>query len=318
MNRKVHVRSRTDAFCHEAAMYSGADGFLHATLPFISEALHAREPILVAVGQPKIRRLRSALGADADQVRFVDMDLIGANPARIIPAWLRFVAERPDADRRVWGVGEPIGPDCNGELLFEAQLHESLLNVAFARTPRFHLLCPYDAEALNPAIIEEAHRSHPVIRSDDGRRESPVCRDLATLAAPCARPLARAPLRSREVPFYGPRGLLWIRRFVLRRASAAGLGSARANDLVLAVNELLANSLVHGGGRGVLRIWEDPHSLICEVADRGHIDEPLVGRFPPARDEGGGWGLWLANQVCDLVQIRSNGKGTLVRVHMRR
>jgi hypothetical protein len=32
----------------------------------------------------------------------------------------------------------------------------------------------------------------------------------------------------------------------------------------------------------------------------------------------GGFGVWLANQVCDLVQIRSVAAGTVVRLHMRR
>ena len=32
----------------------------------------------------------------------------------------------------------------------------------------------------------------------------------------------------------------------------------------------------------------------------------------------GGYGLWLANQLCDLVQIRSLPAGTAVRLHMRR
>ena len=30
-----------------------------------------------------------------------------------------------------------------------------------------------------------------------------------------------------------------------------------------------------------------------------------------------GRGLWLANQLCNLVQIRSSPEGTTVRLHMR-
>jgi hypothetical protein len=30
-----------------------------------------------------------------------------------------------------------------------------------------------------------------------------------------------------------------------------------------------------------------------------------------------GWGLWMVNQVCDLVEIRSGDWGTDVRLHMR-
>jgi anti-sigma regulatory factor (Ser/Thr protein kinase) len=30
----------------------------------------------------------------------------------------------------------------------------------------------------------------------------------------------------------------------------------------------------------------------------------------------GGRGLWMANQVCDLVRIRSGATGTAIRLHM--
>ena len=58
--------------------------------------------------------------------------------------------------------------------------------------------------------------------------------------------------------------------------------------------------------------------LICEVRDGGRIDDPLAGRRRPSAAQVGGYGLWLANQVCDLVQLRSVPQGMVVRVHMRR
>ncbi len=30
----------------------------------------------------------------------------------------------------------------------------------------------------------------------------------------------------------------------------------------------------------------------------------------------GGRGLWLANRLCDLVQVRSGEQGTVVRLHV--
>jgi anti-sigma regulatory factor (Ser/Thr protein kinase) len=84
---------------------------------------------------------------------------------------------------------------------------------------------------------------------------------------------------------------------------------------VLAVHEIAANSIRHGGGRGTLRVWRDGGSLVCEIRDRGHIRDPLVGRTRPLPNATGGRGLWIANQICDLVQIRSTAAGTVVRVH---
>jgi hypothetical protein len=53
------------------------------------------------------------------------------------------------------------------------------------------------------------------------------------------------------------------------------------------------------------------------VSDAGHFDDPLVGRIRPTPVQLYGRGLWLVNQFCDLVQIRSAGDGSVVRVHMR-
>ncbi|HWD08171.1 MAG TPA: ATP-binding protein, partial [Actinomycetota bacterium] len=57
--------------------------------------------------------------------------------------------------------------------------------------------------------------------------------------------------------------------------------------------------------------------LIFQVEDRGLIDNPLAGRVRPAPDGEHGYGLWLVNQICDLVQIRSGPAGTVVRLHIR-
>ena len=82
-----------------------------------------------------------------------------------------------------------------------------------------------------------------------------------------------------------------------------------------AINELATNSLQHGGGQGELRVWTDDGWLLCEVSDQGHLTEPLACRLPPAPD--GGAGLWLANQLTDLLQIHSSPAGTVVRVHQK-
>ena len=84
------------------------------------------------------------------------------------------------------------------------------------------------------------------------------------------------------------------------------------------MNEVATNSLRHAAGAGVLRVWEEPHGLVCEVRDSGSFDVPLAGRERPVPGQLGGYGLWLANQLCDLVQIRSLPAGTVVRLHMRR
>ena len=47
---------------------------------------------------------------------------------------------------------------------------------------------------------------------------------------------------------------------------------------MLAVNELVTNTIRHAGGRGVLRTWCENGTFLVEVADDGHIEDPLAGR----------------------------------------
>jgi anti-sigma regulatory factor (Ser/Thr protein kinase) len=107
-----------------------------------------------------------------------------------------------------------------------------------------------------------------------------------------------------------------VRALVLKQAKEAGLAEGRANDLVLAVSEVAANTLRHTRSSGTLAIWHDEDEVVCEIHDEGTIADPLVGRRRPARDANGGHGLWIVRQVCDLVELTSDASGTTVRMHM--
>jgi hypothetical protein len=67
----------------------------------------------------------------------------------------------------------------------------------------------------------------------------------------------------------------------------------------------VANTYRHTGGGGVLWVWPAGQELICQIRDSGHIAHPLAGRQPPAPGGAGGLGLWIAHQICDLVEIRT-------------
>jgi len=120
----------------------------------------------------------------------------------------------------------------------------------------------------------------------------------------------------RELAF-DVRALASLRHAIAGWADAAMLDRGSAEDLVLAVNELASNSVRHGGGRGTLRYWREAQALVCEVHDAGHIEDPHVGRTRPGPKAHSGRGLWLVNQLCDEMQIRSSRAGTVVRVVKR-
>jgi anti-sigma regulatory factor (Ser/Thr protein kinase) len=296
-------------FRHEAVFYAGPEAFLDDVAPFVEEGVAAGEPVMVALEAPKLRALRERLGGAAERVELVDMGDIGHNPACIIPAWRDFVAGRSGPLR---GVGEPIWPGRSPAELVECQCHEALLNHAFADTDGFHLLCPYDAAHLDREVIEEAERSHPWV----GTAESARYRGGDGVPPQLSAPLPEAPGDPDE------HRIEWetlgrIRALVAEHARQAGVSELRAGDLVLATHEAATNSIRHAGGEGTLRVWHDRDTVVCEVSDRGRLDEPLAGRARPTLDDEGGWGLWLANQLCDLVQLRTLPEGNVVRLHLR-
>jgi anti-sigma regulatory factor (Ser/Thr protein kinase) len=302
----------TDAFRHEALLYAGEDEFVEATSSFVRAGLPAGEPTFVVVGRRKIDRLREALGGDADAVYFADMGQVGRNPARIIPAWREFVSTQAAPGVRLRGVGEPIVAGHEADELVECQRHESLLNLAFADAESFWLVCPYDIESLEPAVIDEARRSHPYVVPGAGRGESAEYEAVAaTFDAPLSEPVDVAAELHFEA---GP--LEALRRVVVDQAARAGLARGRIVDLLVAVDEVVRNSVRHGGGRGILRIWQQGRRVVCEIRDRTRIDDPLADRDLPSPESTVGRGLWIANQLCDLVQVRSFPTGTVVRLHV--
>jgi len=305
-----------DSFRHEALFYSGDDEFVERCGGFIREALAADEAILVAVAAPKIDRLREALGDQADAVQFADMNEIGVNPARIIPVWQEFACTHAGGSHAARGIGEPISPARGADELIECQRHESLINLAFGPGPAWWLVCPYDTSALEPSVIEEARRSHPVVSDARGATRSADYPGVEQLGSPFAGRLPEPNAEPRELSFdvYGLRS---VRQLTRDLATGFGLAGSRTTDLVLAVNEIATNSICHGGGSGRLRIWGDAGELVCQVEDQGHIDRPLAGRIAPEPGQTNGHGLWLANHLCDLVEVRSSPAGTVVRMHMR-
>ena len=304
-------------FRHEALLYAGDDEFVERAAAFIRDGVAEGEPTLVVVDARKIARLREALGADADAVQFADMHELGKNPARIIPAWHDFVDRHAGSGARLRGIGEPIFPERDGDELVECQRHESLLNLAFADAPPFWLLCPYDTTALEADVVDEARRSHPFVASAAGQEPSPTYAGLEGATATLDAPLSEPPVDAAELQFEA--GTLdALRRVVADHAADAGLPESRRVDLVVAANEVATNSVKYGGGHGVLRIWSDARRLICEVRDRGRLDDPLVDRRLPVDDKPHGRGLWIANQLCELVQVRSRGGETVVRLHVAR
>lgn len=303
---------RTDRFEHEAMFYRGDADFLAGLLPFVRAGLEAGEAVVVAEPTGRLEQLRDALGSEAGAVDFLDMADVGANPARIIAVWAAALERHTGEGRRLRGVGEPAFAGRRTAELVECRLHELLLNHAFDDGPGWRLLCPYDQEHLPRAVTQAAQRTHPVCSTPGSRRPSPGYapgRHRAAFAEALPAP-GDAVLRGA----FGPADVPAARRTVAQWARSCGLAEDRVAVLELAASELATNSIRHGGGAGTVAMWLDGSAAVVEVRDAGVLTDPLAGRRMPEPGQEGGRGLYLVNQLCDLVQLRSSDRGTTVRV----
>ncbi|HEX5763311.1 MAG TPA: sensor histidine kinase [Solirubrobacterales bacterium] len=302
-------------FHHEAFFYGDEDEFLAGAVPFLRDAAQEGEAALVAVSMTRARALRAELNGEADAVRFVDMERLGRNPARIIPAWQEFVDEHGGSDRPVRGIGEPVWPGRDSDELDECARHEALLNHAFWGGPAWRLLCPYDSSALGDEVLEAARDSHAVVSGSWTSGEERETAIDPRAISPFAGVLPLQPTEAGRFDF--DQTLLQEARALVKGAAGrAGLSAERSFDLVAAVAELVNNSVLHGGGAGILTVWREQESLVVQVDDEGVIEEPLTGRVRPDPAWHHGRGLWMVNHLCDLAQIRSGEGGTTVRVRM--
>jgi anti-sigma regulatory factor (Ser/Thr protein kinase) len=299
-------------FVHAVLFYRTRAEFSSGVLPFVKAGAEAGVPVVVASQGRNLQLLRARLDALGERVAFADLAGIGSNPGRLL-SWIQQVTEQHHG-HAVRYVHEAAWRSRRPEEIHEVIRHEALIN-QIASSWRVSVLCPYDL-ALGRDVIAGAERTHPVVLRDGHRQASPSYDSRVRDPAEYDRPLGDPPACAAVLAYRGD--LARVRAFITWHAGRAGLPDRRVQDLVIAVGELTANTLAHTSGPGQLSIWATPKEVICQVHDSGHIEDPLTGRLrPDPADLGGGRGLWVVNQVCDLVQIRTSRSDTRIRLHMR-
>ncbi|TMR17082.1 sensor histidine kinase [Nonomuraea turkmeniaca] len=299
-----------EPFSHPALFYRSDQEYVAATTAFVREGLAAGEPVAVAVPPRNLAMIEAELGADAGAVRLLDMTVAGRNPGRIIPAVLRDFADR-HRDGHVRIIGEPIWPGRSETEYPACAQHEALINLSFAGRD-VTILCPYDTVGLVPEVIREAARTHPVLRDVSGEWYSDdYAPDLVVEGhnRPLDEPKEFQSLRFDHTNLSAARGM------ATRQAVLMGFAGDRLDDIRLTAAELGANSLDHGGGSGLIRVWAEDGRLVCEVSDRGHIADPLAGRRPVDPRRSGSRGLLIVNLLSDLVRVHTQAGATTIRAY---
>jgi anti-sigma regulatory factor (Ser/Thr protein kinase) len=302
------------AFRHEALFYSDPAEYLAMSVPFVEAGLARGEPVLIAVPGPNLELLRRELGEIGDQVSYVDMALAGRNPGSIIPYVLHaFLGRYARAGARILAEQDWRGRE--GAEYPACVQYEALVNLAFAGRD-LAMLCPYDVAGLPPEAIADARRTHPVLVEPGTRRPSPAFTEPSALVAAFNKPLPSPPAGAHALAF-GRGDLADVRAVVGAAAERFGVSERRRGQLQLAVNEIATNSIIHGNGRGVLRVWYAGGQVVAEVSGGGRLRDPLAGLVPVPPRQPNGRGLLLVNQLCDLVRVYSSAQGTTTRMYLR-
>jgi anti-sigma regulatory factor (Ser/Thr protein kinase) len=114
-----------------------------------------------------------------------------------------------------------------------------------------------------------------------------------------------------------------LRNAVLAAAVAAGMPDDQAAQVMLAVHELAANAVLHGGGAGRARLRVVGAELHCRVSDVGQrAADGQLGADGQAHGDGAdattlwqvlpGHGLWLVRNIADHLSMTSSLGGSQV------
>lgn len=308
--------SAPSSFVHQALLHGGTEEFLQAAVPFLRQGLACDDHVLAVVPRGRQDALRDVMGGECAQLVFLEARSFYQHPVRTIATYHDVVGRvRP---RRVRALAE---------LVWDHRVHawenrewtryEALVNAVFSGSGA-QVICSYDRGRVPPPIVEEARRTHRELFVDglypaynDAYAES------AHYSARCDRSaLPEAPADAGRLPVESL-DLAPLRSFLQERALRLGLPQDRLGSLVMAVNEVATNAVVHGTPPIEFRIWRDGAVLHCEVADIGlwHPD-PLTGFLPPESAAAHGFGLWSARMLVDLLEIRAGHHGTRVLLRM--
>jgi anti-sigma regulatory factor (Ser/Thr protein kinase) len=298
---------------HQAFLYDGAEQFADAMAPLVREGAERGDRVLVAAKRESTDALRGKLGDDVDGIELHDTLEWHPRPVHRLMAVQQAIAELP-AGAALLALGEPIWQG-SAAVRREWVRYESTINVALADAP-LRFICLYDRSELPEEIVAHGRSTHPELVGDGvgcpcAAFEQPAqcVRELDASAPP-----APADDRCRidfDGDYHAFRGVL------AESARELGMGADRAEELVLAANEIVTNAVVHGEAPVGVRCWVADGDFVCEVTDAGPgVADPFVGWELPEPPSPGGWGLALARRICDALEVAGGQDESRVRLYL--
>ena len=298
-------------FVHEALVYRDEAEFDAAMHEFMQDALAAGEPILFALPEPHLGHVRGMLDGAMPEARLEDAEQVGRNPSRLLEMIEQWVASHGGHARVV---SEVVWPGRSHAEAVEALRHEALVNHALADSGAT-IMSPFDAEHLDADILAGIEMTHPTIVEGGRRRPGTSYTDPLSATFGELWPLQDPTGPVSVHPMDG--SLVELRRAITDDPVLGSLSAERRSDLVVAINEAASNAIRHGNTTCMTRIWHEGDEVVTEVSSDSGIADVMAGRRRPAVDALHGRGLWLINQLCDLVELRSGTSWMTLRMHVK-
>jgi anti-sigma regulatory factor (Ser/Thr protein kinase) len=294
---------------HNLYAYDEDGALVDHVAPFLAEGLDAHEAVVLVVDARKRELLNEALG-DLAGVAYIDRDGYYTRPEDALAGYdARVRRYIKGGAPRVRVFGEL--PLCRTREESDTWiLYEALLNPAFAHHP-VTIVCGLDAREQPDSVVEGSWDTHPRTMNDGWsendhyhepaevvRARTPAPRDVSGLTSVPADTDARA-----------------LRVLLLGEMAAAAVPEVDAQNMLMAVVEVLTNAHRYGGGARAVRIGRVGEEFVCEISDHGPgLEDPLAGYLPPRPGHGGGAGLWVARQVTRRVEMLSSDRGLTTRL----
>jgi anti-sigma regulatory factor (Ser/Thr protein kinase) len=303
---------------HAAAFYSSDRHLLDQLVPLALAGLDRGEQLAVSLRPSTEQALRAELTSAARSadpfVRLSQPDIPDGPSGQTVAARraLELRALTTGAACAVTVIAEHISALDGVDGTYWTEF-DAAVNVALADLP-VRITCFYPELPLHLEVIDGARRNHPLVLLDGQLRNNPEHRGPREVLAerPAPAPVLLGPPDVRID--YSAWQLHEVRRVVEQALCAADFEPERAEDVVLAVNEVATNAVEHGSPEAQLSLWSGPDGLVCEIDDTGTLRDPLPGLQAPHPAEPRGRGVWIARQLCDALHVWTDGRGTHVRL----
>jgi len=296
-------------FAHEGFAFGTDQELIDRVVPFAVEGLSRGEPVLVVAGDRVRTLLAQELGPDVARLAAFtpaetwwrgghgtlwDYDRDIRTLLASVPRW-RLAAEP------VWLARE------DGR---EWSRFEAVANRCYAEIP-YYSLCLHDTRRLPEAVLGAVARTHPLTWGGDAPVPAAAYEDpqqfIRSVQPEWRERPANAAVMSVVTPQEARKGV-----------GQLVAGWARADDVVLAVHELVANGLRVSALVDVA-CWGEDERLVVEVSDQGPgLPDETIGYVPPRDSWEGGRGMWLAWWLADDAAVASSGTGTSIRLYFSR